>query len=65
MHAIAQGGVQAAESARVMIVLVAFALVAFWRMIVRLVIALIAVGLLVTIGAGIVGLMHLMHGGQP
>jgi hypothetical protein len=64
MHAIAAGGAQAAESARVLIVLVACALVAFWRLIVRLVIALIAVGILVTLGAGIVGLMHLMHGAR-
>jgi hypothetical protein len=47
----------------VLIVLIAVALVAFWRVVVRLVIALIAVGILVTIGAGIIGLMRFMHGG--
>jgi hypothetical protein len=61
MHAIAAGGAQAAESAKVIIVLVAVMLVAFWRAIARIVLALIAIAILVTLGTGLVELMRIMH----
>jgi uncharacterized membrane protein len=61
MHAIAAGGAQAAESAKVTIVFIAIVIVTFWRVILRLVVALIAIAVLV--GVGIVVAM-LMHGAQ-
>jgi hypothetical protein len=45
----------------VIVVLIAVALVAFWRAIARLVLALIAIAILVTLGTGLVELMHVMH----
>jgi hypothetical protein len=46
----------------VLVVLIAIVLVAFWRAIARLVLALIAIAILVTLGTGFVELMHVMHG---
>jgi hypothetical protein len=60
MHAIAAGGAQAVESAKVVVILIAVALVAFWRALVRLVLALITIAILVTLGTGLVELMHIM-----
>jgi hypothetical protein len=46
----------------VLIVLIAVALVTFWRAIARLVLALIAIAILVVVGTGLVELMNVMHG---
>jgi hypothetical protein len=59
MHVIAQGAVQAADAARVVLVFLAIIVVAFWRVLLRLVLALIAVAVLVAVGAGVVAFMHL------
>ena len=61
MHVLAAGA-QAAESAKAAIIMIAVVVVAFWRVIARLVLALIAVAILVTLGAGLVELMRMMHG---
>jgi hypothetical protein len=46
----------------VIVVLIAVMLVAFWRAAARLVLALIAIAILVTLGTGLVELVHMMHG---
>ncbi len=61
MHVLAAGA-QAAESAKAAIIMIAVVVVAFWRVIARLVLALIAIAILVTLGAGLVELMRMMHG---
>jgi hypothetical protein len=45
----------------VIVVLIAVALVMFWRAIARLVLALIAIAILVVVGTGLVELMTMMH----
>ncbi len=61
MHVVAQGPLEAADAARVVLVFVAIAAVAFWRVLLRLVLALIAVAVLVAVGAGIVALVNAAH----
>jgi len=61
MHAIAQGPLQAVEAARVVLFFLAVVVVAFWRVILRLVLALIAVAILVAVGSGVVALMNAGH----
>jgi hypothetical protein len=61
MHVIAQGPVQAADAVRVVLVFLAIAVVAFWRVLLRLVLALIAVAVLVAVGTGIVALVNAAH----
>ncbi|MGH3305573.1 MAG: hypothetical protein ACRDOK_28690 [Streptosporangiaceae bacterium] len=61
MHVIAQGPVQAVEAARAVLFFLAIAVVAFWRVLLRLVLALIAVAVLVAIGSGVVALMNAGH----
>jgi hypothetical protein len=46
----------------VIVILTAVALVAFWRAIARLVLAVIAVTILVVLCTGLVELMRVMHG---
>jgi hypothetical protein len=45
----------------VIIVILAIAVVAFWRVLLRLVLALIAVAVLVAVAAGIANLMNAAH----
>jgi hypothetical protein len=61
MHVVAQGTLEAADAARVVLVLLAIAVVAFWRVLLRLVLALIAVAVLVAVGTGIVALVNAAH----
>lgn len=61
MHGVAQGPLQALESARVVLLFIAVAVVAFWRVLLRLVVALIAVALLIAIGSGVVALLNAGH----
>ncbi len=61
MHVIAQGGVQGVQSAQVAMMLIAVAIVAFWRALLRLVLALLAIAILVAIGAGVLELAHGVH----
>ena len=58
MHVIGQGAAQGVESAKAAIVFVAIAVVAFWRVILRLVLALIAIALVVLVGAGAAVFLH-------
>jgi hypothetical protein len=58
MHVVAESAAQAAESAKVIVVLSAIALVAFWRVILRLVLVLIAIAILIVVGSGVAVLMH-------
>jgi hypothetical protein len=58
MHIIGQAIAPGVESAKTTIVIVAIALVAFWRVILRLVLALIAIAIIVVIGAGAVVLLQ-------
>jgi hypothetical protein len=61
MHVIAQGGVEGVQSAEVAMLLIAVGIVAFWRVVLRLVVALLAIAILVTIGTGILELAHGIH----
>jgi hypothetical protein len=61
MHAIAQGPLQAVEAARVVLVFLAIVAVAFWRVLLRLVLALIAIAVLVVVGTGVVVLVNAGH----
>jgi hypothetical protein len=61
MHGLAQGPLEAVGSARVVLFFLAIAAVAFWRILFRLVLALIAVAVLVAIGSGVVALMNAGH----
>jgi hypothetical protein len=58
MHVIGQGAAQGVESAKAAIVLVAIAVVAFWRVILRLLLALIAIAVVVLVGAGAEMFLH-------
>ncbi len=58
MHVLAQGVTQGVESARALVIVAAIVLVVFWRVIFRLVLALIAIAILVVVGSGVVELMH-------
>jgi hypothetical protein len=61
MHAVAQGPLQAVEAARAVLFFAAIVAVAFWRVLLRLVLALIAVAVLVAIGSGVVALINAGH----
>jgi hypothetical protein len=52
MHVLAQAAAQGAGSAKVVVVFAAITIVAFWRALLRLLIALIVIGLVVLVGAG-------------
>jgi hypothetical protein len=58
MHVLAQGVAQGAESAKALVIVGAIVLVVFWRVIFRLVLALIAIAILVVVGSGVVELLH-------
>lgn len=61
MHVIAQGGAQGVQSAQVAMMLIAVAIVVFWRALLRLVLALLAIAVLVAIGSGVLELAHGVH----
>lgn len=56
-----QGTAQEVESARAALVLIAVGIVVFWRVIVRVLLAIIAVAIVVTVGAGVLVLLQSMH----
>jgi hypothetical protein len=58
MHAIAQGSAQHAESAKVAVIMIAVFVVAFWKVLLRLLVALVAIAFVVVVGAGVVMLMQ-------
>jgi hypothetical protein len=58
MHALGQPAGQEMESAKVVIVLAAIAIVAFWRVLLRLLLALIAIAFVVLLGAGAVMMLQ-------
>jgi hypothetical protein len=61
MHVIAQAPLETAGAARVVLVFLAIVVVAFWRVLLRLVLALIAVAVLVAVATGIVALVNAAH----
>jgi hypothetical protein len=61
MHPIAQGLTQTAEAAKTAVLLAAVALVVFWRLVIRLVLALITIAILVAVGVGVVALAGAAH----
>jgi hypothetical protein len=58
MYAVGQSAAQEVQSAKVVIVLAAIAIVAFWRVLLRLLLALVAIGLVVLLGAGAVVMLQ-------
>ena len=60
MHAI-QGAAQEVESARAAIVLIAAVLVIFWRLVLRVLLAIIAIAVVVLVGSGAIVLLQSMH----
>lgn len=58
MLAFAQVTAQQAEQAKAAVIVIAFVVVAFWKVLLRLLIALIAFAFLVVVGAGVVMLMQ-------
>ena len=56
-----QGTVQEVENARAALVLIAMGIVVFWRVVVRVLLAIIAVAVTVTVGAGVLVLLHGVH----
>jgi hypothetical protein len=61
MHVIAQGGAPGIQSAEVVLVLAAIGMVVFWKAVVKLVLALVAIAILVAVGSGVLELMHGAH----
>ncbi len=49
------------ESARVLLVLAAVGIVAFWRVILRILLAIIAIAIIVVVGAAALGLVAMMQ----
>ncbi len=58
MHAIAQGYAQQAESAKLAVIMIAVFVVAFWKALLRLLIALVAIAFVLVVTAGVVMLMQ-------
>jgi uncharacterized membrane protein len=56
-----QGSVQDLENARVALVLIAVAIVAFWRIVLRVLLAVIVIALVVTVSAGAIVLLGSTH----
>ncbi|HXW45354.1 MAG TPA: hypothetical protein VEL03_11240 [Streptosporangiaceae bacterium] len=52
MHGIGEGAGQELQHAKAAIVLIAIGIVVFWRVLLRLLLALIAIAIMVTLGAG-------------
>jgi hypothetical protein len=60
MHAI-HGAAQEVASARAAIVLIAAVLVIFWRLVLRVLLAIIAIAVMVLVGSGAIVLLQSMH----
>ena len=60
MHAI-HGAAQEVESARAAVVLIAAVLVIFWRQVLRVLLAIIAIAVMVVVGSGAIVLLQSMH----
>lgn len=58
MHPLGQSAAQEVESAKVLIILAAIAFVAFWRVLLRLLLALIAIAFVALLGAGAVMMLQ-------
>ena len=58
MHVIAAGVGSGIETAKAVIAIVAIMIVAFWRVVLRLVLALIVIAILITVGLGAVTLAY-------
>jgi energy-coupling factor transporter transmembrane protein EcfT len=58
MHVIGEGASQEIHSAKTAIVLIAFVIVAFWRVLLRLLLALVAIAVVVLVGAGAIVLLQ-------
>jgi hypothetical protein len=60
MHVVAQGPVQITEGAKVTFLIIAIGIIAFWRELLRILLAVIAVVIVLAVGAGALTLMRLM-----
>ena len=58
MHVIAEFAGQQIPGANAALVLIAIVIVAFWRVLLRLLLALIAVAIVVLVGTGAITLLH-------
>jgi hypothetical protein len=58
MHVLAEAAGQAAEGVRVLIILAVIAVVAFWQVLLRLLVAVIAIAILIAVGAGAAEFLH-------
>jgi hypothetical protein len=58
MHVIGELAGQQIPGANPALVLIAIVIVAFWRVLLRLLLALIAIAIVVLVGAGVVTLLH-------
>jgi hypothetical protein len=58
MQAIALGDAQHVESAKLAVIMVAVFVVTFWKALLRLLVALVAIAFVVVVGAGVVMLMQ-------
>ncbi len=56
-----QGTAQEVENARVALALIAVGIVVFWRVVLRVLLAIIAIAVVVTVGAGALVLLQGMH----
>jgi hypothetical protein len=56
-----QGTAQEIENARVALALIAVGLVVFWRVVLRVLLAIIAIAVVITVGAGAIVLLQGMH----
>lgn len=54
--------VQEVEHARAALVLIALGVVIFWRVVLRVVLAIIAIAVVAMVGAGAYVLLHVIHG---
>jgi hypothetical protein len=54
MLAVAQETVRQAETAKTAVIMIAIVVVAFWKVLLRLLVALIAIAFVVLVGAGVV-----------
>jgi hypothetical protein len=52
MHVIGEGAAQEVQTAKAAIVIIAIGIVVFWRVLLRLLLALIAIVILVVVGTG-------------
>jgi len=59
MHVVAQGPVQIAEGAKMTLLFVAVGIVALWKVLLRLILAMIAVAIVVAVGIGVLTMLHM------